>query len=292
MIVLRVLHGAGQGNQMFMYATAYALAKKTNQKIFIYIETDYKRAKERPYILDQFKLDTHLIKKVVHMEKIKNIFLYKMINKMWGLYFKLLPNHYKIMEQDGESRTFKNIPLTYKNYILNGCFECSRYFDAYRDDLKKQFQFQFSVSDLTKQTFKEIENANSVALHIRVGDFLEEGRSFNMGYYIEQMEKIKIKNPDCVFYVACQEKKIIKQLESYGTICVINTQEKNKDMTDWNCLRLCKHHILTNSTYSWWAAYLSSRFDLLIPPKDLYLSCQNSENEEAYNNFFSWIGDL
>ena len=289
MIVLKILHGAGQGNQMFMYATAYALAKKTNQKIFIYVETDYKRAKERPYILDKFKLDTNLIKKVVHMEKIKNIPLYKILNKMWGLYFKLLPNHYRIIEQDKESRIWKEIPLTYKNYILNGCFESSLYFDSYKEDLKRQFQFNFPISDQTKQIFKEIESANSVALHIRVGDFLNEGRSFNMEYYIEQMEKIKKENPDCVFYVACQEDSMIKKLQMYGNIYPINTQNKNKDMTDWNCLRLCKRHILTNSTYSWWAAYLSKRVDILLPPKDLYLDCQNSEDEQTYTNFFAWM---
>ena len=286
MIVLRILHGAGQGNQMFMYATAYALARKTNQKIFICVETDYKRAKERPYVLDKFTLDQNYIKKVVRMDKIKSIFLYKWIRKMWGLFFKLLPNNYTVIEKDGESRYLKQFPLTYKNYILNGCFECSSYFDEYKEELFHQFQFHFLVDEKTEQIFHEIRTTNSVALHIRLGDFLSEGRSFNSNYYIEKIKEMKEKSPDCVFYVACQDEKVIEKLKEYAPIRIINTKGTYKDMLDWNCLRLCKRHILTNSTYSWWAAYLSERFAILLPPKDLYLNCQKSEDEQTYTNFF------
>lgn len=289
MIVLRILHGAGQGNQMFMYATAYALARKTKQKIFIYVETDYKRAKERPYVLDKFTLNRKYIKKVVRMDRIKNITLYKIINKMWGLFFKLLPHHYTLIEKEKESRHLKEIPLTYKNYILNGCFECSSYFDVYKEELFLQFCFNFTVDEETKQIFEEISQIDSVALHIRLGDFVKEGRSFNTQYYIEKMRIVQEKNPNCIFYVACQDAKVIEKLKEYGPIRVISTQGENKDLKDWNCLRLCKRHILTNSTYSWWAAYLSKRVDILLPPKDLYLNCQNSEDEQTYTNFFAWM---
>ena len=289
MIILRIQRNCGQGNQMYMYSRAYALARKTNQKIIIYSESDLWTFKDRPYILDKFKLDKDYIKKVIRIDKIKIRFLAKIIRKILTFYYTHYPNCYNYEEEPGKDRVYNEIDnLNYKNYYLHGFFESYKYFSDYREELISQFEPNFKIDEETLDVFNKIKTCNSVALHIRRGDFVELGRSISTNYYKKMISKIEKRIESPIFYLATTDKNVIDEFSNYNNVKIIDTQNSNKDITDWLCLKYCKYHMITTSTYSWWAAYLSNDADKIVfhPSFEEYEKFENKHNKQEYNDFY------
>ena len=288
MIVLELVDGAGQGNQMFMYSRAYALARETGQKMIILFNTERARINTRPYVLDKFNIDKKYIKKIVRLDKYNDV-VRKIIIRCYRLFYKRIVGFYTFMESRKEQRVFRDVEsYDYKNYYLYGNFESYKYFDKYRDEIVKQFSINYKLDDNTKEFIKGIKKCNSVSLHIRMGDFVSIGRDVSIDYYKKQMEKVKhqIENP--IFYLATTDNKIIDEFKKYENIRIVDTTGENKDINDWLCLKECKHHIITDSTYSWWAAYLSDSKDKKVFSATLeeYSGFQKHNCDIEYYDYF------
>lgn len=285
MIVLEIIEHAGQGNQMFMYSAAYALARKTNQKMIILFSTDYKRVSDRPFILDKFNLDYNYIKKIIRIDKYKNIFIAKIMRKFYKFkYKKLLKNNFVYYEKEGNARIYNQLPTNYKNYYLRGYFESYKYFNEYKQDIINQFKINFELNDKTANFLKEISENNSVAMHIRRGDFLLEGRSVSTDYYKTAIKKLS--NNMAKFYLATIDKKVIDEFKNNDNVELIDTNDVNKDLCDWLALSKCKQHILSNSTYSWWAAYISNSNKIYLPTFEEYKFMQTVASKQEYEDFY------
>lgn len=288
MILLEMINGAGQGNQMFMFARAYALARKSNQKILIIFSTKKEKIESRPFILDKFKIDKRYIYKIIRLDKYNQIIRVLILKFYRFLYKKILKSNVCIEEQQKHRNYIKEEKYKYHNYYLCGYFESYKYFNKYREDLIKQFEPNYQISSSTKKILNEIRNSNSVALHIRRGDFVLEGKDAGTEYYKKQMKIVEneIENP--IFYLATIDNKIIEEFKKYNNVRIINTMEENKDINDWLCLKECKHHIIANSTYSWWAAYLSNNKNkkVYMPTDKEYKQFEKRECLNEYENFY------
>lgn len=288
MIVLELIDGAGQGNQMFMYSTAYALARKTNQKMIILFSTEKTKLENRPITLDKFNIDKKYVKKIVRIDKFNKLFK-TIILKYYRIIYKKILGACSIIESPKKHRNYIEINnLNYKNYYLCGYFESYKYFNTYRTELIKQFQPNYELSESTKQLLNEISNCNSIALHIRRGDFALEGRDVGTIYYKQQIEKVRKEIVNPIFYLATIDKNVIDEFSKYNDVKIIDTIGEYKDINDWLCLKHCKHHIITNSTYSWWAAYLSDAPNkkLYIPSEEEYISFEKRDCKEEFEDFY------
>ena len=293
MIVVELNNNLGLGNQFFIYAYAYALSKRENQKMIIFSRMNHPF---RKYILDDFCLDEKMIVKVYRLDKIHNRVIWRGISWFGKHIHKLFGKKYfYINENNKENRVFKEIPCGLKNYWLKGNFECYRYFHQYRSLLIKQYVYKEKVQDETREFLKVIDNDSwSVALHIRRGDFINLDRCVPIEFYekaIEFFEK-KEKGENYHFYLACEDENVINHFKrKYSSINLIEVhQGENKDIETWICLLHCKNHIITNSTYSWWAAYLSNKGgEVITLSPNLYEMVE--ENKEGYREFYlpEWI---
>lgn len=288
MILLELLGGAGQGNQLFMFSRAYALAKETNQKITILFCTSKERIKNRPYILDKFNIDKDCISHVIKLGN-KNKIIRSLIVRWYRILYKNVLKANSFIEEEQKHRIFVPMNnLNSKHYYLYGYFESFKYSEKYRDDLIKQFTPNYELNETTKQLLNEIKSCNSIALHIRRGDFVLEGKDAGTEYYKKQMDKARkeIENP--VFYLATIDDKIIEEFRKYKDVRIIDTTGDNKDINDWLCLKECKHHIIANSTYSWWAAYLSDYENkkIYMPTLEEYESFEKRDFKREYNDFY------
>lgn len=288
MILLEIIDGAGQGNQMFMYSRAYALARRTNQKMLIIFSTQKEKIENRPFVLDKFNIDEKYIHRIIRLDK-HNRILRTFILKTYRFLYKKILKSYIFIEEDQKHREYVPIQIkNCKNYCLYGYFESYKYSEKYRKDLIKQFEPNYEIDASTKKLLQEIKNSNSVALHIRRGDFILEGKDAGTEYYKRQMEKVKqeIENP--TFYLATIDRQIIEEFKKYDNVKIIDTIGENKDINDWLCLKECKYHIIANSTYSWWAAYLSNDKDkkVYIPTEEEYEQFEKRDCSKEYENFY------
>jgi len=141
-------------------------------------------------------------------------------------------------------------------------------------------------------------DTESVALHIRGGDYLNNLNAGTFGgictkeYYCKAIEYIaqKIKNPK--FYIFTNDKEYAKKivnavLDSTGESINYQFVEGNDEShayIDLVLMSKCKHHILANSSFSWWGEYLSDQSGITIAPSKW---TNDSDNKDIYRE--NWV---
>ncbi len=224
----------GVGNQLFQYALGYSISKKYGQKL--YIDNNYFcYNKTRKYELDKFNIE-------------ENILHYDFDGS--------LPEYYE--------QTFHFDPKVLEfndSVFLRGFWQSEKYFVTVKDDLKKLFEFKNLDFIRNKHYLAMIQSSNSVAVHIRTGDyvlppFCHTHFVCKKNYYINAIEKIKelVKNP--TFFVFSDNidyaKKLLPDNANLILVECTNWQE------DFYFMQNAKHNIISNSTFSWWTAWLNN----------------------------------
>jgi len=278
----------GLGNQMFQYAFGKALENKLHRKV-LFDNTGYKgrnkknKKNHNHYGLSLFSnSNISLANSTVLAKTKKNIV------------------REKIMEYD------ENLLRENESGYYVGLFHDEKYFKNIFEDLKKYFKFpDIPTTDTYNQNLLKKINSyeNSVFIHIRRGDYLKlKGWILPMTYYKNAIHYVKnnIKNPH--FFIICQYCKeyVEKEFNLDDSFEFVGETNSNngEDWKDMVLMKACKHAIIANSTFSWWAAYLSraNTEGMVLAPVPWFshsrreeLNCENwinissdKEEEEEY----------
>lgn len=162
-----------------------------------------------------------------------------------------------------------------ENCLYQGTWQSEKYFLHTTELIKKEFSFKdYLLSDYTKSMSSKIISDNSVAIHVRRGDYLnkEYGNGFSgctdIDYYTRAINYMcaKLGNPH--FYVFSDDTEYIRK-HFCGYDMVIVDGNKGKDSwQDMYLMSICKHNIIANSSFSWWGAFLNANSDkIVIAPK-------------------------
>jgi hypothetical protein len=272
----------GLGNQLFMYANAYAISKKFNLNLCLDPYSGYKKNNIRSFMLDNFNISStiapsdwifssnyrNLIKKI----KIKYDFLKKKKSFFFELKDKNKITKYNSIKLDKMKNTF----------YIDGNFESEKYFLNYRKDLLNEFSFKNDLCD--NKYLDIINNNNVVSISVRQNRFSERKNNKNSIYSINKSNDFLVETVDYIY----QSVKFIKtkinnpkfllwsddftDLEKYFPknefLYVINAE--NKILNDFYLLTQCKYFIVGPSTFSWWGAWLSNKEDkICVRPKNI-----------------------
>lgn len=159
-----------------------------------------------------------------------------------------------------------------KNKIVLGNFESPRYLSLIRNQLLKEITPKYPARLENIKLLNIIKETNSICISIRRGDFIENNdvASFHnvcdKNYYIKAIRYMKenIENPTFIFFSDDIEraKKNFKDVNYFF--------ERGDDPV-WEKIRLmklCKHFIISNSTFSWWSMFLSdNESKIVVSPK-------------------------
>lgn len=155
-----------------------------------------------------------------------------------------------------------------KNVLFYGFYESPKYFNEYKEILQKEFTPREKELKENKELYNIIDHTESVCVTVRAGDFLSEEfreRHYvcNATYFEEAIAymKKKIKNPQ--FIVFSDDVEWVKENLKFPE----NTLYERGNDPVWEKLRLmyrCKHFILSNSTFSWWAEYLCRNEEKIV----------------------------
>ena len=279
------------GNQMFMYAHAYALSKKLNRELYVDNESAYLRKKSiGSYRLDYFNISSRIID-----NKFKFLTIFQYLKKKYIStldYFKKNKFFY-IEKKDQNKKTYyykEDHLIKNKSSLIyvRGHYECEKYFLNYRDSILKEFSFKNEKRYQNNVYYKYILNNNAVAITIRQNRFNERNSSQisnqilkkkSENFLNKQIEYIKkgiiffknkIKNPKFLIW-----SNDFSNLDKYfdDNFIFVKNLKNNKDLIDLYLLTRCKYFIVSPSTFSWWGAWLSQRKGkICIRPKNLNVS--------------------
>ncbi|MCD8096627.1 MAG: alpha-1,2-fucosyltransferase [Lachnospiraceae bacterium] len=291
MIYLYIPGHSGFGNQLFMYAKAYAEAREWNEQITIINLTTYDD--EHPFLLKKLELDP-IVCRMYKVDHITSRPRLSLSCRTADFLLRHIPSCDRLVEE-GYARKYDGDQshLSKKNLYIEGYFESWRYFDHYREDIKRQFLSAVPEEHPAVKAVRSVEN--SVALHIRGGDFVRYGRAIESDYYRRAIDRMRELVDHPVFFVVTLEDAVRQQIREYVgndvELRIVEAEGEEKDFVEWNVLCCCRHHIIANSTYSWWGAYLSDPdATVLIPDRATYRAAEKAEDEE-YSDYYKkeWI---
>ncbi|MBQ7430032.1 alpha-1,2-fucosyltransferase [Butyrivibrio sp.] len=175
-----------------------------------------------------------------------------------------------------KSGLFDEAVLAMDNIYLDGYWQSEKYFDS--EYVKSRLINEFAIDkklvltdDESRRILEQIESEESVSVHVRRGDYLNPGVVENHGgictddYYKRAIEYVLDKKPGAKLYFFSNDTKWTK--EKYGDLGEVVSLEGREEISDIAELLLmsrCKNHILANSSYSWWSAWLNDNSDKLV----------------------------
>jgi len=276
MIILKSI--GGLGNQLFQLAFAIKVAKELNEEK-IYVDTSsFKTYKIRSFKLDNFKINDSLIyldenylnKKVILSQKIYR--LYQKIVKTIKRHNKIGNSFYQFIAKKGFLYNFDiYFYETPFNQIKNndiyiyGYFQSELYFKDVDSIIQKEFRVKTEPTINEKKLLKKMNSSTSVGISMRVGKDYETSKIFdvyNEEFYKKSMDYIAGKIGNVSFFVFSDDIEKVKKdfIFDYPVTYV-------EGFNEYESLRLlysCDHFIISNSSFSWWGAYLGTNKDKLI----------------------------
>lgn len=276
-LMIHVITKGGMGNQMFQYAFALHLQKANRiEKIYLNGVLHPFYPSNRKQCLHHFRLTSNTkccnlihgywlilryifdtlrvcgLKKWIQLLKRKRISFLQEENKLinHGIYY--VAKAYYIPE----------IKATKGIKHVNGFFQATGILNGIESELKDAFTIISAPSAENSQLLDEIKSCNAVCLHIRRGDYMlyPEFQICDKTYYQKAVNHIlqSISNP--VFFVFSTGHEDIAWIkENYHFNADIRYVDlDNPDYEEMRLMMHCKHFIISNSTFSWWAAVLSS----------------------------------
>lgn len=268
MIVVK-LH-SGLGNQLFQYALGRNLALKYQTKLILDIER-FSRDNLRDYKLKYF----HTCGKVVD-----NYLSAKFLLRDPVYYLKAKTTRWQsVNDKVWEPTEIEEIP---DNSILRGYWPSEEYFKNIRELLLAEFELRADYKDAQYATVeKRIKETQSVALHFRRGDYLHAENKDIFGllglhYYERAMRHMheKVANPH--YFIFSDDISWVKEnFNLPNSYEFVSDPALLQDVQEFSLMRACKHHIIANSTFSWWAAWLNSNpHKIVIQPETWYLEAK------------------
>ena len=236
----------GLGNQLFQIFTTISYSLENNVKFFF---PNYKGMKGIDGVSER--------------------------NAYWdNLFFNLRPYikdiNQGVMVQERKSYTYSKLPSPIRNttIVLFGYFQSLKYFSNKRDDIVK-------LIGISKYQNK-IGEINAISLHFRIGDY-KVNTNFHpilsVDYYKRALKSIILKTGKNNWTVKyCYEKqdeimvgeKIEYLKRQFPDLVFEKVDNKLEDWQQMLYMSCCKHNIIANSTFSWWAAYLNKNNDKVV----------------------------
>jgi hypothetical protein len=260
----------GLGNQMFQYAFGRELAERHEAKLKLdlgFYSNEKLNKPVRTFDLNIFNIyaDIATPDEVFQLSKRTRIEIAdRALNRLFGV----KSSHIREPHIHFSNAVFESPD----NVYLSGYWASEKYFADVTSTLRQEFTFRDPPTSNACRILDKIESTNSICVHVRRADFLTNPTSgFHGVEYFEKAEGILLERlPDRTYFVFSDDIDWCRETLVFGgrTIFVSDDFGEHKARDDFRLMSSCKHFIIPNSTFSWWAAWLSHNSDkIVVAPK-------------------------
>lgn len=312
--MINLIIKSGLGNQLFQYAYARALQEKYKKSGIneclklnpFYVNNTYVEGDDqRKMSLDHIALNSEVSvssldsqKKELDDFKLSVVKSNGIIDLIKWKIFKKKP----LGKKKFEERAKRGVYYTYhpytnyghplsseRNKYVFGYFQDANNFCEISETIKKECKVKTPPSEENKKLIDEISKVNAVCLHIRRGDFLNPNwkclQICDFDYYNNAINLMLDNVNHPIFYVFSNSHADIEWIKNNyhfydkrgeRQIDLRYVDLDNPDYEEYRLMYNCKHFIISNSTFSWWGAYVAeSKETIVIVPKRWNLADEN-----------------
>lgn len=257
----------GLGNQMFQYALYRELLHR-GKEVKIDDVTGFEHDKLRIPVLDRFGIEYEKATpaEVIAITDSRMDIFSRIRRKLTGRKTK------EIIETEG---IFDPRILELEEAYLVGYWQSDKYFTS--SEVIEHLQETFSKrpqeimhDSVSWTTLQQIECCESVSIHVRRTDYLdaEHIKVHNLcseKYYKSAIDMVRQEHPNAVFFIFTDDKEWCKEhFKGHNFITVELQEGEFTDVADMLLMSRCKHHIMANSSFSWWSAWIGDTPDKMV----------------------------
>lgn len=166
-----------------------------------------------------------------------------------------------------------------KSYIFMGNWGNDKYKEGVEDEIRESFRFK-ELHGKNSEISAEMQNVNSVSIHVRHGDFQSyDFPILSLEYYRQAIALIMSKVEDPFFYFFSDDPQYVKDNFSFlnNSFKLVENNKGDNSYIDMQLMSFCKHNIIANSTFSYWGAWLNNYSDkIVIVPRYHVSRCKKS----------------
>lgn len=268
---------------MFQYAYGLAASKRIGAELKLDLSWFDANSEHRPYILNRFNIDTPIATQD-EIEYIKtcngkNFFEYR-FNLLRN---RFAPRHRKNVVKEDLSIYDEALKLPYKNSYIEGYFSTEQFFDDFFSEVRNAFQFTPSMDGNVADLASTI-NKSTIAFSIRRGDFLNNPlhNVCSKEYFYRALDLIKerVDEPELLIF-SDDADWVMTNMEFDVPHRLVS--EMDDYMNHMRLMSMCQNHIIPNSTFSWWGAWLSNPKIVLAP--DLWLTDDSNIHQGIFGHW-------
>lgn len=273
--MISTIISGGLGNQMFMYAMARAMALRNGTTAVFNLKYGFDRdyTYHRKLELQNFNVKLNVSRRLT-FDYPNSRFLLN-VSRRAG--FNILAPRYKYVKESLPLHFEEDlICMKDKNLFLEGYWQSERYFSDFRDIIRDEFSIIMPIDIDVENELNRIRSIGKDTVFIGVRRYQEcsslpKGVLLDESYYNRAIEIMESKLSNPMFVVFTQDPQWAKaHLKSKSIIMYADSKEgTNSSVKDMYLMTHCRHAIISNSSFYWWGAWLSTEKDgIVIAPNN------------------------
>jgi hypothetical protein len=291
MIIIKLM--SGLGNQLFQFALGrrLSLERHVPLKLDISWYEKYAQRLKRYYQLDNYSIQAQIAEPSEVDELIRPSRPVPL-----SLYFRymqrLFPYYRRRLIYERHIGFDSNILCAPKNACLVGYWQSEKYFKTVEHILRDEFEPREELHPLNARILEQIRSCCAVSLHIRRGDYLdgENSQIFSRcegSYYLKAMDLMLGCFPDAHFFVFSDDLEWAEQnLAANPKLSYVANKHLERDWESIYLMSQCQHHIIANSSFSWWGAWLAKNPEkVVIAPRSWFVKDKNNNKVSLPENW-------
>lgn len=239
------------GNQLFQYAFIYAAAKKLGVRFYL-------DQSVQSFLLDKYFAveppSFHwLQKRIFSIPGYKNLFSYYLKNKFYTMLKRF--HGLKTLNFSSTITPGEELEKLSDGALYDGFFQSLQYWETYTADIARLFTIQPRYKQQYDLIAKDLPiDKTIIVIHIRRGDYLNHNFNLPDSYYHNAIKAMKVTNPFYVF-ISDDTEYVKKEFEYLSNKYI----SENNEIVDLQLLQNADVCILSNSSFSWWGAWLNDK---------------------------------
>ncbi len=268
----------GIGNQLFQYAAGRQVAERNNTALALHapqLERNVENITPRKYALGAFRIT----ERIASDAEVRQLTLRdRMTGSVTRALLKIGSPERRREFFEKSSRYDPAFEELGCNVYLSGYFQSEKYFHSIRDVLRSEVQLKHPMSGSAAEVAERIRNEPAaVSIHFRRGDYATNPAAAGHhgvlppDYFRAAMAEISrcVQRPH--FFVFSDEPDWAETHMNGAAYTVVRGKGKT-DAEDMMLIAACRHHVISNSSFSWWGAWLSdNNGKIVIAPRKWFV---------------------
>ena len=258
--MIRIVLLGRTGNILFQYAMGRVLARKHGVPLLL--DASW-------YNSEGWKEISHFLKLPIQARVMRNFSLAsRALRNLTGKHFWEFGGAPFIREAEADQSFDQRFLEAPRDCTLFGYFQSPLYFDSLADELRAELQeliskgARASYPQSSSVTEDQLKQPTSVAIHVRRGDYLHHEcfKVCDLEYYQKSMREMRERVPGAKFFIFSDDPDWCHaHFTDYDVTAFNDRRHELNPLHDLHLMSLASHHIIANSSYSWWASWLGNK---------------------------------